>query len=66
MKSEYEKLATRFREMAKNGGLLDVRFSVSNCAEVATDYAEVNRLYEAVDRGEATPLDFGDSTHNRA
>ncbi len=64
MKTECEKLAERFSRMAKEG-LRDVKFFVRNTDEASTEAVckEVNRLYEAVDRGEESVLDFKDSTH---
>jgi hypothetical protein len=60
-KTECQKLAERFASMAKNDGLLDVKFYVAG--EVASEQAcrEVNRLYEALGNSESTELDFKDS-----
>jgi hypothetical protein len=55
-------LAERFEKMAADG-LVDVKFFVRNSEEATVEVLcdEVTRLYEAVDRGEASPLDFNDS-----
>lgn len=60
-------LEARFERMASDG-LLDVKFFVRNAQEATPDLLceEVSRLYAAVDRGEATPLDFKDSKRNAA
>ena len=60
---ECQKLAARFETKAAEG-LLDVKFFVRNPDEAMTESVcrEVNRLYEAVDRGEAEPLDFKDGS----
>ena len=59
--SHCEKLADRFEKMAE-GGLLDVKFYVAG-RELVTEQVcrEVNRLYEALERGESAELDFKDS-----
>lgn len=61
-KTERLQLADRFNRMAA-AGLLDVKFFVRNPDEAMTESVcrEVNRLYEAVDAGEARKLDFFDS-----
>ena len=58
---ESRKLASRFKSMAAQG-LLDVKFFVRNPDEAMTESVcrEVNRLYDAVERGEAETLDFRD------
>jgi hypothetical protein len=58
---ECKKLAARFNEKAAEG-LLDVKFFVRNPDEAMAEAVcrEVNRLYDAVERGEASPLDFAD------
>lgn len=58
---ECKKLAARFEKMAADG-LVDVKFFVRNPDEAMAESVckEVNRLYEAVDRGEAVALDFQD------
>ena len=58
-------LAARFEEMAA-GGLLDVTFFVRNQDEATAESVceELNRLYDAVDRGEEVPLDFRDATRS--
>lgn len=60
-KTECQKLADRFARMAKNDGLLDVKFYVAG--EVAAEQAcrEVNRLYKALDKGESSNLDLKDA-----
>ncbi|ESY63131.1 MULTISPECIES: hypothetical protein [Mesorhizobium] len=60
--SECQTLAARFERMAADG-LRDVKFFVRNADEATHEDVcqEVNRLYEAVERGDATPLDFKDS-----
>lgn len=60
---ESERLAERFRKMAAEEGLLDVKFFLSNGDEAATERVcqEVNQLYEAVDAGQLKELRFGDS-----
>lgn len=60
-------LEERFENMASNG-LLDVKFFVRNAQEATPDQLcdEVSRLYAAVDRGEATPLDFKDASRQVA
>jgi hypothetical protein len=62
-RTECGQLAERFRKMAEDDGLLDVKFFLRNQAEAATEQVceEVNALYRAVDEGKVTPLDFGDS-----
>jgi len=64
-RTECGQLADRFRRMAE-GGLVDVKFFLSNAAEAATEQVcqEVNDLYRAVDDGKLTRLDFADS-HKR-
>ena len=59
-KTECQKLAERFASMAKDDGLLDVKFYVAG--EVASEQAcrEVNRLYEALDNDESSELDLND------
>lgn len=54
-------LANRFEKMATEG-LLDVKFYVAG-RELVTEQVcrEVNRLYEALERGECAKLDFKDS-----
>jgi len=54
-------LANRFEKMAADG-LLDVKFYVAG-RELVTEQVcrEVNRLYEALERGESAELDFKDS-----
>src|ERR1700677_4393106 len=49
--SNCESLANRFEKMAKNDGLLDVKFYVAG-RELVTEQVcrEVNRLYEALER----------------
>ena len=58
---ESRKLVARFEQMAVDG-LLDVKFYVRNPDEAMTETVcrEVNRLYQAVDLGEAEKLDFKD------
>lgn len=60
--SEQERLRARFAEMEKQG-LVDVRFVLVNLegATVESVCGEVNRFYDAIDRGEARPLNFNDS-----
>lgn len=55
-------LAARFNEMAA-AGLVDVKFFVRNQDEAVSEQvcAEVNRLYEALERGESVLLEFKDS-----
>lgn len=62
-RNECGALADRFRKMAADDGLLDVKFFLSNAAEAATEEVcgEVNALYRAVDEGRVKPLDFKDS-----
>lgn len=62
MSSERKTLADRYARMQAEEGLVDVKFLLSNAAEATTDevYREVNAMYEALDRGEAKDLDFGD------
>lgn len=57
-----DELAERFEKMAADG-LVDVKFFVRNSEEATVEVLcdEVTRLYEAVDRGEASALDFNDS-----
>lgn len=64
MDMQSTQLAARFERMAADG-LLDVKFFVRNPDEATTESVcgELNRLYEAVERGEEVPLDFRDSTH---
>jgi hypothetical protein len=60
-KTECQKLAERFASMAAKDGLLDVKFYVAG--EVVTEQAcrEVNRLYDALEKGESGELDFKDT-----
>jgi hypothetical protein len=60
--TESHKLAARFRKKAVDG-LGDVKFLVRNIDEATNEAVcrEVNRLYDAIERGEAEPLDFKDS-----
>jgi hypothetical protein len=62
MTLESQKLAARFEAKAASG-LRDVKFFVRNITEATEEGVcrEVNRLYDAVERGEAKPLDFNDS-----
>ncbi len=64
-KSERLQLADRFARMAA-AGLLDVKFFVRNPDEAMTESVcrEVNRLYEAVESGEARKLGFQDASAN--
>ena len=57
-----EKLALRFEKKAKNG-LLDVKFYVRNREETSVEQVctEVNMMYDAIERGELSPIDLGDS-----
>lgn len=61
MDKECQALAGRFEKMAADG-LLDVKFYVAD-GELVTEQVcrEVNRLYEALERGESAELDFKDS-----
>jgi hypothetical protein len=61
VKTECQKLSDRFAEKAA-GGLVDVKFFVRNPDEAVHEQVckEVNRLYEAVDRGDVVDLDFND------
>lgn len=61
MDKECQALANRFEKMAGEG-LLDVKFYVAD-GELVTEQVcrEVNRLYEALERGESAELDFKDS-----
>lgn len=63
--SEEERLRSR---LAAKGGLLDVKFDLSNVAQATMDSVcrEVNMLYDAVDAGLSTPLDFQDSHRGAA
>jgi hypothetical protein len=60
---ECKQLAARFEKLAADG-LLDVKFYVRNPDEATAEAVcrEVNRLYAAVDRGEAEVLDFKDAS----
>lgn len=60
--TDCQTLAKRFERMAQEG-LLDVKFFVRNTDEATAETVceEVNRLYEADERGESTLLDFKDS-----
>ncbi|MBR1198797.1 hypothetical protein JQ574_22635 [Bradyrhizobium sp. AUGA SZCCT0158] len=60
-KTSCDDLANRFEKMAADG-LLDVKFYVAG-RELVTEQVcrEVNRLYEALERGESAELDFKDS-----
>ncbi len=59
-KTECQQLARRFELMEKDG-LLDVKFFVGSEAVTEQVCREVNRLYEAVEKGECAELDFKDS-----
>ena len=54
-------LSCRYASMKANG-LVDVKFLLSNAAETTGEEVcrEVNAMYEALERGDAKPLDFGD------
>ena len=60
-KNPCDVLADRFAAKAE-AGLLDVKFYFQNREEAGEEEAcaEVNRLYDAVEGGKATPLDLGD------
>ena len=59
--TECQNLANRFEKMAGDG-LLDVKFYVAGREAVTEQVCrEVNRLYEALERGESAELDFKDS-----
>jgi len=60
--SEREVLAARYEGLAANQGLVDVKFFLGNAGEATTEQVcrEVNALYDALERGEYEPLDFGD------
>lgn len=59
--TECQRLANRFEKMAKNG-LLDVKFYVGGGEAMSEQVCrEVNRLYDAVEKGESVELDFNDS-----
>jgi len=57
-----ESLSERFDKM-KAEGLVDVKFYLRNLDEAAVEAvcAEVSALYEAVERGETSKLDFKDT-----
>jgi hypothetical protein len=61
-KTECQKLAQRFEQL-ESKGLKDVKFFIADPSEAVVEQVcqEVNRLYEAVDRGECRPLKFNDS-----
>ena len=58
-----EHLASRFATMAADEGLVDVKFYVNNSEEASTGDVsrEVERLYEALERGDSAILNFQDS-----
>jgi hypothetical protein len=62
--SERAKLATRYERMKAEKGLVDVKYFLSNRGEATTEQVcrEVNAMYDALERGEAKSLDFGDRT----
>ena len=57
-----EKLKARFSKMSSEG-LVDVKFDIAKDPLPTGDeaIAEFNALYDAVDEGKSTPLDFNDS-----
>lgn len=59
--AEHSSLAARYESMKANG-LVDVKFLLSNPAESTSEEVcrEVNAMYEALERGDAKALDFGD------
>lgn len=61
MSTECNTLAERL-SAKKAAGLRDVKFFMRNIDEVSPDVVcrEVNALYDAVERGDSEPLDFGD------
>jgi hypothetical protein len=59
-KTECQKLAERLEKMAK-GGLLDVKFYAAGEAATEQVCREANRLYQALEQGEAADVDFKDS-----
>ncbi|GEM72052.1 hypothetical protein SAQ01S_18180 [Sphingomonas aquatilis NBRC 16722] len=64
--TEQKSLADRYEAMAKESGLVDVKFLVSNLAETTNEEVcrEVNAMYAALERNEFKVLDFGDRTIN--
>jgi hypothetical protein len=62
VQTECQKLAARFAAKAANG-LVDVKFYVKSPAEAVHEQVceEVNRLYQAIERGDVAALDFKDA-----
>lgn len=60
--SERAKLAAHYDKMKAADGLVDVKYFLSNQGEATTEQVcrEVNAMYDALTRGEAKALDFGD------
>lgn len=61
--SERTSLADRYAAMRAEG-LVDVKFLLVNPAEATSEEVcrEVSAMYEALERGDARLLDFGDRT----
>ena len=59
--AEPNELAGRFETMAKEDGMLDVKFYFTGEASPEQVCEEVNRLYRAVENKEFVELDFKDS-----
>lgn len=59
-----EHLASRFETMAASEELVDVKFYVNNSEEASAGDVcrEVDRLYEALERGDSAILDFKDGS----
>lgn len=65
--SETEKLARRFSDL-RASGLVDVKFLFEDMSEATNESvaADVNAVFEAVDRGEHSEFSFGDSRQRRS
>ena len=59
---ECDRLADRFKKMAADG-LVDVKFFLRDLDGSVLEQvcAEVNAFYDAIERGEAKPIEFKDS-----
>lgn len=62
-RSERDRLADRFGEMARKEGLVDVKFLLKPSDEATAEGVceEINALLDAVAGGSCAPLDFKDS-----
>ena len=62
--TEFDRLASRFKEEAADRGLVDVKFLLRNTDEATQEDVcrGVNDMLDAFDRGDAVDLDFKDAS----